>query len=1008
MTEDIKVTRLSKAAREFNVGISTIVEFLHKKGFDLDPNPNTKLPYEAYILLVKEFSTDISVKKESEKLILKDLHRKKESVSIDDFSDKVDSEESERDEDILVKDSSGVKTTVDIKTEIKKPDIKLVGKIDLEEALKPKVEKPIPLKEEPVQLPSVARDEAEKHEKPGKNKTADEKEVPAITVPAITVPVEDKKTKSNIDLHIIGKIDLGTIAKDTRSVQKEEKKEKPDETPKKKIKEKAFPKQEESKVKIKNEPDILEDNISEPVIEELLVEDIIDEVLIPDPEEDIIALYKTDFKKLVGPRVVGRIDLPVEEKKKTTPFQPVKTGGDSDFRRKKRRKRILKEKEGTSVVKPVSTDKKDKPGTKKVVKRRPVRAEVNEEEVQKQIKETLARLTTKGKSKGSRYRRDKREAISQKHKEVVDKIEQDKNILKVTEFVSVNELASMMNIAVTEIISTCMNLGLFVSINQRLDAETMALLADEFGFKVEFVSAELQEAVREMVDDAEDLKPRPPIVTVMGHVDHGKTKLLDYIRNTNVIAGEAGGITQHIGAYGVILQDGRQITFLDTPGHEAFTAMRARGAQITDIAIIVVAADDGVMPQTIEAINHASAAGVPIIFAINKIDKQTSNPEKIKEALANMNYLVEDWGGKYQSQEISAKSGLNIDLLLDKVLLEAEMLDLKANPDKLALGTVIESSLDKGRGFTATVLVKAGTLKIGDIMLAGSCFGHIKAMYNERGHKVEIVGPATPTLILGLNGAPQAGDKFNVMESDREARDIATKRAQLQREQGLRTQKHITLDEIGRRIAIGNFQELNIIVKGDVDGSIEALSDSLIKLSTPEIQLNIIHKAVGQISESDILLAAASNAIIVGFQVRPSLSARKLAEKEEIDVRLYSIIYNAIEEIRSAMEGMLVPEVKEEIVATLEIREVFKVTKVGTVAGCYVKEGKITRNTRVRIIRDGIVIYTGELGSLKRFKDDVKEVVGGYECGLNIHNFNDIKLGDVVEGYQEFEVKKTL
>jgi translation initiation factor IF-2 len=1003
MTEDIKVTRLSKAAREFNVGISTIVEFLHKKGFDLDPNPNTKLPYEAYILLVKEFSTDISVKKESEKLILKDLHRKKESVSIDDFSDKVDSEESERDEDILVKDSSGVKTTVDIKTEIKKPDIKLVGKIDLEEALKPKVEKPIPLKEEPVQLPSVARDEAEKHEKPGKNKTADEKEVPAITV-----PVEDKKTKSNIDLHIIGKIDLGTIAKDTRSVQKEEKKEKPDETPKKKIKEKAFPKQEESKVKIKNEPDILEDNISEPVIEELLVEDIIDEVLIPDPEEDIIALYKTDFKKLVGPRVVGRIDLPVEEKKKTTPFQPVKTGGDSDFRRKKRRKRILKEKEGTSVVKPVSTDKKDKPGTKKVVKRRPVRAEVNEEEVQKQIKETLARLTTKGKSKGSRYRRDKREAISQKHKEVVDKIEQDKNILKVTEFVSVNELASMMNIAVTEIISTCMNLGLFVSINQRLDAETMALLADEFGFKVEFVSAELQEAVREMVDDAEDLKPRPPIVTVMGHVDHGKTKLLDYIRNTNVIAGEAGGITQHIGAYGVILQDGRQITFLDTPGHEAFTAMRARGAQITDIAIIVVAADDGVMPQTIEAINHASAAGVPIIFAINKIDKQTSNPEKIKEALANMNYLVEDWGGKYQSQEISAKSGLNIDLLLDKVLLEAEMLDLKANPDKLALGTVIESSLDKGRGFTATVLVKAGTLKIGDIMLAGSCFGHIKAMYNERGHKVEIVGPATPTLILGLNGAPQAGDKFNVMESDREARDIATKRAQLQREQGLRTQKHITLDEIGRRIAIGNFQELNIIVKGDVDGSIEALSDSLIKLSTPEIQLNIIHKAVGQISESDILLAAASNAIIVGFQVRPSLSARKLAEKEEIDVRLYSIIYNAIEEIRSAMEGMLVPEVKEEIVATLEIREVFKVTKVGTVAGCYVKEGKITRNTRVRIIRDGIVIYTGELGSLKRFKDDVKEVVGGYECGLNIHNFNDIKLGDVVEGYQEFEVKKTL
>ena len=565
-----------------------------------------------------------------------------------------------------------------------------------------------------------------------------------------------------------------------------------------------------------------------------------------------------------------------------------------------------------------------------------------------------------------------------------------------------------MNIPVTELISTCMNLGLFVSINQRLDAETMALLADEFGFKVEFVSAELQEAVRETEDDESDLKPRPPIVTVMGHVDHGKTKLLDYIRRTNVIAGEAGGITQHIGAYSVNLDDGRQITFLDTPGHEAFTAMRARGAQITDIAIIVVAADDGVMPQTVEAINHASAAGVPIVFAINKIDKPTANPERIKEELANMNYLVEDWGGKYQSQEISAKSGLNIDLLLEKVLLEAEMLDLKANPDKPAIGTIIESALDKGRGFTSTVLVKAGTLHVGDIVIAGASYGHIKAMYNEGGVKVDAVGPATPAVILGLNGAPQAGDKFNVMESDREAKEIATKRAQLQREQGLRTQKHITLDEIGRRIAIGNFQELNIIVKGDVDGSVEALSDSLIKLSTPEIQLNIIHKAVGQISESDILLAAASNAIIVGFQVRPSLSARKLAEKEEIDVRLYSIIYDAIEEIKAAMEGMLSPEVKEEIVATLEIREIFKVTKVGTVAGFYVKEGKITRNTKVRVIRDGIVIYTGELGSLKRFKDDVKEVVGGFECGLNIANFNDIKVGDIIEGYQQTEVKKTL
>ncbi len=984
MTDDVKATRLSKAAREFNVGISTIVEFLHKKGFDLDPNPNTKLPNEAYILLVKEYSTDISAKKESEKLVFKDLHKKKESVSIDDVSEKPESDDSEKDQDVLVKDSTVSKSTIDLKSDIKKPDIKLVGKIDLEKTLKPKTALK---KEEPVIKPSAPQSEPSKSvtQPVAKKKKTDEHE-----------PVEKAIIKTNIDLHIVGKINLETIAGESKPDKKEEKKSKQakEELTEKKPVEKKVP-----------EP---VDEPGEEIAEDILIDEVIEEIIIPEKEEDVVALYKTDFKKLSGPRVVGKIDLPVEEKKKQAPYQPAKVEGD-DFRKKKKRKRIQKDKEVVPLSTQDSADKKDKFGPKKnIVKKRPVRAEVNEEEVQKQIKETLARLTTKGKSKGARYRRDKREAISIKQQEEVDRIEQEKNILKVTEFVSVNELASMMNIPVTDIISTCMSLGLFVSINQRLDAETMAILADEFGFKVEFVSAELQEAVKEVEDEDEDLQSRPPIVTVMGHVDHGKTKLLDYIRNTNVIAGEAGGITQHIGAYGVILEDGRQITFLDTPGHEAFTAMRARGAQITDLAIIVVAADDGVMPQTREAINHASAAGVPIVFAINKIDKPSANPDKIKEALAAMNYLVEDWGGKYQSQEISAKSGLNIDLLLDKVLLEAEMLDLKANPDKPALGTVIESSLDKGRGFTATVLVKAGTLRIGDIMLAGSCFGHIKAMYNERGHKVDVVGPATPALILGLNGAPQAGDKFNIMESDREAKDIATKRAQLQREQGLRTQKHITLDEIGRRIAIGNFQELNIIVKGDVDGSVEALSDSLIKLSTPQIQLNIIHKAVGQISESDVLLAAASNAIIVGFQVRPSLSARKLAEKEEIDIRLYSIIYNAIEEIKAAMEGMLMPEMKEEIVATLEIREVFKVTKVGTVAGCYVKEGKITRNTRVRVIRDGIVIYTGELGSLKRFKDDVKEVVGGYECGLNILNFNDIKSGDVVEGYQEVEVKKTL
>ena len=983
MAEDVKVTRLSKAAREFNVGISTIVEFLHKKGFELDSNPNTKLPHDAYLLLVKEYSTDISVKKESEKLILKDLHRKKESVSIDDFSEKSETEEPEREDEVIVKDTTGTGKSVDLKTEIRKPDIKLIGKIDLERPAKPKTEPPVQKIAEP--------------EQPG-TKEPSEPEVKKPAVDKPSEPGEDKKSKENIDIHIVGRIDLGKLEKEpAEPAGKKTAEEK--EAPEKEI----VPEKKKEAAPADHRPEKTVQKDSEQSPEK----GTSSEEAVSYEDEENIELYRPDFKKLSGPTVVGKIDLPVEEKKKATPHQPVKIESSSDFRRKKRRKRITKERDQVSFIKPEIAEKKEKQG-KKPLKKRPVRVEVDEEAVQKQIKETLARLTTKGKSKGSRYRREKRELISQKTREFEDQAKQEKNILKVTEFVSVNELAIMMNTPVTDIISTCMNLGLFVSINQRLDAETMALLADEFGYKIEFVSAEVLEAVKEEEDEEEDLRPRPPIVTVMGHVDHGKTKLLDYIRRTNVIAGEAGGITQHIGAYAVQLDDGRKITFLDTPGHEAFTAMRARGAQITDIAIIVVAADDGVMPRTVEAINHASAAGVPIVFAINKIDKPTANPEKIKESLANMNYLVEDWGGKYQSQEISAKSGLNVELLLEKVLLEAELLELKANPDKPAIGTVVESSLDKGRGFTATILVKAGTLRIGDIVLAGSYFGHIKAMYNERGHKVKEVGPATPALILGLNGAPQAGDKFNVMESDKDAKDIANKRAQLQREQGLRTQKHITLDEIGRRIAIGNFQELNIIVKGDVDGSVEALSDSLIKLSTPEIQLNIIHKAVGQISESDILLAAASNAIIVGFQVRPSLSARKLAEKEEIDIRLYSIIYDAIEEIKSAMEGMLSPEVKEDIVATLEIREIFKVTKVGTVAGCYVREGKITRNTRVHIIRDGIVIYTGDLGSLKRFKDDVKEVVGGYECGLNIQNFNDIKIGDIIEGYQEVEVKKTL
>jgi len=620
----------------------------------------------------------------------------------------------------------------------------------------------------------------------------------------------------------------------------------------------------------------------------------------------------------------------------------------------------------------------------------------------------LARLTNKTKGKGAKYRRDKRDADKEKIEKELQQQAKEKNILKVTEFVSVSELASMMDVPATEVISTCMNLGLFVSINQRLDAETMAIVADEFSYKVEFVSVKVQEAIDQEEDKEEDLLPRPPIVTVMGHVDHGKTKLLDYIRDANVIAGEAGGITQHIGAYSVELKNGKRVSFLDTPGHEAFTAMRARGATVTDIVIIIVAADDGLMPQTKEAINHASAAGVPIVFAINKIDKPTANPDKIKEELAQINYMVEEWGGKYQSQDISALKGTGVEELLEKVLLEAEMLDLKANPNRKAEGTIIESELDKGRGYVSTVLVKTGTLRPGDVVIAGSYYGHVKAMFDERGNRMTEAGPSVPAQILGLNGAPPSGDKFNVMNNDAEARNIANKREQLERQQTLKTQKHITLDEIGRRLAIGNFQELNIIVKGDVDGSIEALTDSFIKLSTEEIQVNVIHKAVGEISESDVMLANVSNAIIVGFQVRPSLAARKLAEKENIDIRLYSIIYDAINELKDAMSGMLAPEIKEEIVCTIEVREVFKISKVGTIAGCMVKEGKIHRNTKVRLIREGIVVYTGVLGSLKRYKDDVKEVSAGYECGLNIENFNDIKVGDIIEGYEEKEYTRTL
>ena len=725
------------------------------------------------------------------------------------------------------------------------------------------------------------------------------------------------------------------------------------------------------------------------------------------------AFRATATPTLSGPQILGKIDVsgmvPGGKRRKkidkekvdiTRQQQPQQGGGKKnrpDFKQNNNNNNQQNQQQGGG-----KKNKHQKPQPKPVV-----RPEVSDEEVSKQVKDTLARLTAKGaKNKGAKYRKEKREEVQQRMNEAVEREEMERKVLKVTEFVTVSELATMMNVSPMEVISACMNLGLMVSINQRLDAEALVVVAEEFGFTTEFVSVEIQEAIGDdEVDEAEDLLPRPPIVTVMGHVDHGKTSLLDNIRKTNVIAGEAGGITQHIGAYSVEL-NGQKITFLDTPGHEAFTAMRARGAKITDVAIIIVAADDSVMPQTIEAINHAQAAGVPMVFAINKIDKPAANVERIKEQLANMNFLVEDWGGKYQSQDVSAKQGLNLDKLLEKVLLEAELLDLKANPNKRAKGAVIESTLDKGRGYVATVLVQDGTLRIGDVVLSGTYTGRVKAMFDENGKKVTEAGPATPVQLLGLNGAPQAGDSFNVMEDDRSAREGANKREQLQRMQGLMTQKHVTLDEIGRRIAIGSFKELNIIVKGDVDGSVEAMSGSLIKLSKETVQVNVIHSAVGQISESDVLLATASNAIIVGFQVRPSAAARRLAEKEEIEIRLYSIIYDAINEIKDAIEGMLEPVMKEEIVCSVEVLETFKISKVGTIAGGIVREGKIQRNTPIRVIRDGIVIHTGRLGSLKRFKDDVKEVLTGHDCGLNIESYNDIKVGDIIEGYEQVEVKR--
>ncbi len=729
-------------------------------------------------------------------------------------------------------------------------------------------------------------------------------------------------------------------------------------------------------------------------------------------------VFRVNQTQLAGPQILGTMDVSGmvpggKHKRKRLDKEKVDVNKQNNQGGKKDKDKKNKPSQGQPQQNNQQNQNQPKPGegrrNKKKDKHQPkpvVRPEVSDEEVSKQIKDTLARLTAKGaKNKGAKYRKEKREEIREKMSEEMEREEMERSVLKVTEFVTVSELATMMNVSPMEVISACMNLGLMVSINQRLDAEALVVVAEEFGFKTEFVTVEVAEAIDEDVDNEEDMLPRPPIVTVMGHVDHGKTSLLDNIRKTNVIEGEAGGITQHIGAYSVNY-NGQKVTFLDTPGHEAFTAMRARGAKITDVAIIIVSADDSVMPQTVEAINHAQAAGVPMVFAINKIDKPAANPEHIKEQLAQMNYLVEEWGGKYQSQDISAKKGMNLDKLLEKVLLEAEMLDLKANPNKKAQGSVIESTLDKGRGYVATIMVQSGTLRIGDVLLSGTYTGRVKAMFDENGKKVLEAGPSTPVQVLGLNGAPQAGDSFNVMEDDRSAREIANKREQLQRMQGIMTQKHITLDEIGRRIAIGSFKELNIIVKGDVDGSVEAMSGSLIKLSKESVQVNVIHAAVGQISESDVLLATASNAIIVGFQVRPSAAARKTAEKEEIEIRLYSIIYDAVNDIKDAIEGMLEPVMKEVICCSIEVMETFKISKVGTVAGCIVREGKLQRNTPIRVIRDGIVIYTGKLGSLRRFKDDVKEVTIGQDCGLNIESFNDIRVGDIVEGYEQVEVKR--
>lgn len=1000
--------RLNKVTRDLNVGITTVVEFLQKKGYTIEASPNAKITEEQYAVLVKEFSTDKNLKIESEKFSQErqNKDRNKASISIEGFESKKEKEEV-------------VKTVI---PEEARPKLKQVGKIDLDNLNKktaPKVVEPVAKvieqtpKAEPVVEKVVERKETPQPEKETPKPVVVEEKKPEPAPQPAPAPVLEEKKEPKIEKTEEKTPQVKEMEKETPEAAPVQEKEEDDVF-------KIRPTEFKSKINVVGQIDLAALNQSTRPKKKSKEE--------KRKEREEKDKQRQEQRKLMKDAIIKEIRKGDDKISKNSV--------NDDAAKKKKRNRINKERvdinaAGTTNAGGASNnnqrnDNANRPNrnnnskpngnnnqgggkfNKDRFKKPVVKAEVSDEDVAKQVKETLARLTNKTKNKAAKYRKEKRENVQNRLMEQEEMEQEDSKILKLTEFVTANELASMMDIPVTQVIATCMSIGIMVSINQRLDAETINLVAEEFGYKTEYVSAEVAQAITEEEDNEEDLQPRAPIVTVMGHVDHGKTSLLDYIRKANVIAGEAGGITQHIGAYNVKLEDGRHITFLDTPGHEAFTAMRARGAKVTDIAIIIVAADDNVMPQTKEAINHAMAAGVPIVFAINKVDKPHANPDKIKEELAAMNFLVEEWGGKYQSQDISAKKGTGVHDLLEKVLLEAEMLDLKANPDRKATGSIIESSLDKGRGYVATMLVANGTLKMGDIVLAGTSYGKVKAMFNERNQRIKEAGPSEPVLILGLNGAPAAGDTFHVIGTEQEARDIANKREQLQREQGLRTQKLLTLDEVGRRLALGDFHELNVIVKGDVDGSVEALSDSLIKLSTEQVQVNVIHKGVGQISESDVTLAAASDAIIVGFQVRPSSSAGKLAEQEGVDIRKYSVIYDAIEEVKAAMEGMLAPTLKEQITATIEVREVFNITKVGLVAGAMVKTGKVKRSDKARLIRDGIVVFTGAINALKRFKDDVKEVGTNFECGISLTNCNDIKVGDIIEAYEEVEVKQTL